>query len=293
MVKYLSKSAQVFLYQMYVHFFSARTLVVFALLFVYMNRTLRPIAEYCYTMKHAITPWIFPFLVNDYICQAFLIGGSIMLLSEIPFNEYNGMYMLQRTGTTAWKTGTIWYVLGSAALYVMMLWSFTIMNLWDVMSFSRSWGKVLTHLANSGEGANYGITITFSPILLQFTAGKACVLAIFLEILCIVWIGLLMYFVNDLLGKKTGMILAFIYMFLDAMISNVMSAGVYRFSPIVLSQLSYYNGDMARNGVTMKYALCFFFCGYILFGILIMWKEISKRRIKRLQQKMKGKKKNE
>ena len=58
------------------------------------------------------------------------------------------------------------------------------------------------------------------------------------------------------------MILVFIYVFLDGTISNVMSTDLYRFSPVGLCQLSYYNGDMARNG-SGKTVLLKSICGFM------------------------------
>lgn len=267
---YMAKSIRVFIYHMRSRFFTGKTAVVFLLVFIFLNRAMRPIAEYCFAVGRAVTPWVFPFLTSDYICQAFLAAGGVLLLAEIPFKDSNRMYMLCRCGTVAWQTGTILYTVCASVIYVVSVFFLCLLNLADVMSFSFGWGKILVTLAQTDVRFDYGVPVTFASSVLQFSPIKAAGLSVVLEALCILWLALLMYIGNDLIGKKTGLLLAFIYVFLDGIIYNVMSRSAYRMSPVSLSQLSYFNGDMAREGVTMGYAFAFFGVSFLLFTAVIL-----------------------
>lgn len=265
------KSIQVCRYLFQNRFWTVNTLMVYILLVVFISYYIRPIAAYCLAQKVAVTPWIFPFMSSDYMLQIFMVAGAIFLLADVPFYEENGMYLLYRTGTVSWQVGTVLYMLVTAVLYVLSIGGIALLSLADVVQFSSEWGKIFGTLMQTGVSQETGIPMDFSYTMFRFTPAKATVYSFLLEVACILWLGCVIYTGNLLLKHKMGVLIAVVYLFLDAVIANTLPRSIYQYSPLSLSQLANYNGDLEREGVTFLYAVLFFSFSFILFIIVIFY----------------------
>lgn len=265
------KSIQVCSYHLQNHFLTVKTCVVYALLAVVISFHLRPVADFCIDKGISVTPWIFPFLSSDYMLQIVLVAGAVLLLADAPFTGENRLYLLYRTGNVAWQTGTILYVTVAAAVYVVSIWGLALLSLADVVHFSWAWGRILGTLMQQPETIlEYGIPLVFNYTIFQYTPVDATVYALLLEMGCILFMGLVVYIGNDFLKHRMGVLIAFVYLFLDVMIYNVMSRNMLRLSPLSVCQLGYFNGDMARVGITLGYAWVFYGVSFLLFCAVIL-----------------------
>ena len=274
-----TKSIQVCIYQFHNRFLTTKTGVVYALLMVIVSFHLRPVADFCIDKSISVTPWVFPFLSSDYMLQIFLVAGAVLLVADAPFKGENRMYLLYRTGNIAWQMGTIFYVALVSVIYVFSIWGIALLSLADVVHLSWEWGRILgTLMQQPMTAVEYGIPIVFNYTIYQYTPLEAMVYSLLLEMGCILFIGLVVYIGNDFLKHRMGVLLAFVYLFLDVMIFNVMPRDVYRLSPLSVCQLGYFNGDMARVGITLEYAWIFFGGSIFLFCAIILlvgnWKRV-------------------
>lgn len=265
----LLKSVRICGYQFQNQFISAKTLVIYAVLLMVISAHLRPVADFCIDQGIYITPWIFPFMSSDYMLQVILIAGVVILIADIPFKNENQMYLIYRSGMIGWQLGIILYLLSVAVIYVLSIWGMALISLTDVVKFDWEWGKIIGTLTQRPLiAADYAIPMQFTYTIFQFTPLQATVYSLLLEMGCVAWIGLVVYVGNDFLRHHMGIIFAFVYLFLDVMIYNVMSRAMYRYSPLSICQLGYFDGDMRRAGITLAYAVKFFcvsISGFTLF----------------------------
>ena len=145
------------------------------------------------------------------------------------------------------------------------------LSLADVVQFSSEWGKIFGTLMQTGVSQETGIPMDFSYTMFRFTPAKATVYSFLLEVACILWLGCVIYTGNLLLKHKMGVLIAVVYLFLGAVIANTLPRSIYQYSPLSLSQLANYNGDLEREGVTFLYAVLFFSFSFILFIIVIFF----------------------
>lgn len=279
------KSIQVCRYLFQNRFLTVHTGVSYALLVVFISFHLRPVAQFCIAQGHAVMPWIFPFMTSDYMLQIFLIAGAILLVADAPFSDENRLYMLYRTGLVDWQLGTFLYMTVVAVVYVVSIWGIAFLTLADVVQFSFSWGKILGSLMQTSLGQEYGIPLVFHYAVSQYTPVQAMIYSMCLEALCILWLGMLVYIGNAFVRHRAGVFLAFGYLFLDVVAYNAMPRSVYRFSPLSLCQLGYFDGDFAREGLSMAYAGGFFCGSILLFAIVIMFIENQTRIVGNLRKR--------
>ena len=256
-----------FLYQFKRQFISHKTLAIAIVMGIWLNAMLRPVADFCYQTGYRVFPWFFPFLSSDYICQMFIVTGGVFLLSDAQISEQNRLYMQYRTGTFCWKCAGIVYIAVVAMIYVLGICGMGWLNLADVMTVGRSWGKIWGTLVQTSAAVEYHIPFSLFYGVMTFPPMKASLYAVLLEWLCISFLGVLMYILNDITGKKIGGIAAAGCIFLDLWLYNANVLWLSRYSPVTMAQLRYYNGDYARYGLTLSYA--FGYLGLLCMGITL------------------------
>ncbi len=266
-----ARSIQVCRYLFQNRFLTVNTGVIYALLLVFISFHLRPVADFCIAQKIAVTPWIFPFMTSDYMLQILLVAGALLLLADAPFQDNNHLYLMYRTGSVGWQLGAVLYTALVAVVYVISIWGIALLSLADVVQFSTEWGKILGTLMQTSIGVEYGIPLVFSHTVAQYAPTEATVYSMLLEALCIWWLGMVIYMGNAYIRHRAGVLIGFIYLFLDVMAYNVMPRSVYRFSPLSLCQLGYFDGDFAREGVSLTYATGFFCVSIFLFLLAILF----------------------
>lgn len=267
----LCESLQLCRYQFLNHFMTVKTVTILVLLAVVISFHLRPVARFAIAQGISVAPWIFPFMPSDYMLQIILVAGAVFLMSDAPFKNENHFYLLYRAGTISWSIGTILYMIVVSVVYTLSIWGIALFSLADVIQFDGEWGKILGTLAqNPRVLVDYEIPMVFNYTIFQYTPIRATIYSILLECGCILWIGLAIYIGNEFLKHYMGIIIAFAYLFLDVMIYNVMSRNVYRYSPLSICQLGYFNGDMRRVGITLSYAVKFFSISIGCFILFIL-----------------------
>lgn len=281
-VTLLSSGMQVCRYLFQNRFLTVNTGVIYALLIVFVSFHLRPVAEFCIAQKVAVTPWVFPFMTSDYMLQILLVAGAILLVADVPFQNENQLYLMYRTGTVGWQLGTFFYMALAALVYVVSIWGIALLSLADVLQFSGEWGKILGTLMQTTAGVEYGVPMVFNYTIFQYSPIQATLYALSLEALCILWLGMVAYIGNVYIRHRAGVLIAFLYLFLDVMAFNVMPRNVYQFSPLSLCQLGYFDGDFARVGVSLSYAFGFFTLSITGFSTVILLTENRRRIMARL-----------
>lgn len=254
-----NKTRSVFLFQMKLVRTNHRILMIFILAAIFVFSNLQGVLDFSWDVGISVTPWAFPHITSDYICQLVIMSGAVALFCDAPFNSSVQKYILPRAGHTAWAMGQCMYIIALSFLYVLMILLFSILPLLPNLSFQDGWGKIWGTLARGAAIRQYGIPYTVYDYLIgRYTPRQATALSFLLSFECCVWLGLLTYFFNYVSGRYVGTFLSAGFVLMDITVANEWLPWFYRISPVTLAQLQALRGKNSLYQVDLSYALWFF-----------------------------------
>lgn len=239
------------------------------LIFLYMTE--EGLLEYARQNTRKITPFVFPFLSGDWIFQMIISGYFLWLISDLCSQKETDMFVRIRAGKTAWRLGNCISLLICAILYTLLLIIASNVLLLPELDFKLEWGEFWHTLARTDAVLQYHIQVYVAPIVIHlYEPLEATLCAALLQVLCLSWLALLMYFLNDFTGKEIGIYTAAAFIFLDVMLSNTFQEQFYKFSPITLAQLGNYSVATKQYGLSFRYAVFFYMAGILFFIIFLL-----------------------
>lgn len=254
-------------------------------LFIWEN--LQGIAAFSASAGIPATPYAFPHLTNDFVCQLVMMAGVIIIFCDAPFRDEGFMYLLPRAGRCSWAAGQILYIVSMAFLYVLFLLFFSLLPLTGHLEPGCAWGKIWGTLAKTDAGAVFGIVLPVNEYMVtSYSAVEALVFSFVLEWACAVWLGLLIYFLNGLTDRPVGTVAGAFCILFDICIANDWMHWANKFSPITLAQLSAYAGYNLQYQITLEYGVRFFAVGIgilMVLGIAANYREKAEKIILRIR----------
>ncbi|MFT3984355.1 MAG: hypothetical protein QM697_10640 [Lachnospiraceae bacterium] len=256
----LVKCLRVFSYRFRSSFSSARVPLIFVLVAIFVYSNVENVAEMAATLGIPCRPYLFPHLVNDFICQLVFMGSIMVLFSDAPFTDEATIYFKYRSGRLSWTVGHAMYIITLSFLFILMIAVVSTIALLPHLEFGESWGKIINTLGKTNLGSEYGIAFRVSDYLIgTYMPIQAMVYTFLLEWACAAWLGLLIYAGNLLTEKPIGAFAAAGFVLMDITIANEWALSAYKFSPLTLAQLASMTGlNQQLGGITVHYAVCFF-----------------------------------
>lgn len=185
-----------------------RIYVIAILLALFINSLTRPIANLCYSVKIAISPWVFPFITGDFNILPILMFGVVLLFCDAPFLDNSQPYIIARCGKKAWLAGQFLYIFFATVVYFLYVILLTIVNLLPVMRWQTGWGKIISTLCMTDAGRQFQ-TMTFRQEIFQYyTPLQAMGLSFLMAVLVGTFLGLLIFTINLKLSRIIGAIIA-------------------------------------------------------------------------------------
>lgn len=222
---------------------SARTLLVFGMLFLYIAGCLAPLRRFALGVGYGVPPYAIVFMIDDQLCQIVLAAGALVLFSGAPFRDGLNEYILPRAGRIRLALGNSLYILAMSVIYVLAIFIFQIVAMIPALEFTSGWGKVINSVSArlvSDEFANAAQFWPSAALLRLYSPAAALALTLSLEVLCVAFLGMTVYIGNRLFSRPVGLWLGGGFVMLDITIFNVFSETMYRFSPLALPRLSSY-----------------------------------------------------
>lgn len=267
----MNKGLRVFFYQIKQEMLQIRVLLLFMILAIFICSYLAPVADFSKAAGERITPWAFPHLINDYICQIVFAVCVVFLFCTAPFQGNAHYYIIQRSGSFYWQVGNILYIIIMSFLFVSFIWIISVVSLIPRLEFSGEWKAIWGTLARTNAGIQFRVPFSvYDYIIGVFSPARAAGISFLLEWACAVWLGLLIYLFNFLTQKPVGVAIASLFVFLDVMINNSWTPKAYLFSPVTLAQLKALSGNNLAYGLTLEYAAEFFIGTILLFIFLCL-----------------------
>lgn len=276
-----NKMLSVFSFQMKLVRTNQRVLMIFILIAIFIFSNLQGVLEFSRDVNIPVTPWAFPHITSDYICQLVIMAGAVALFCDAPFNSDIQKYILPRAGRSPWAAGQCMYIIALSFLYVLMILLISILSLLPNLEFRDGWGKVWGTLARSMAIRQYGIQFIVDDYLVgAYTPIQATALSFLLSFECCVWLGLLTYFLNYVTRGYWGTFISAGFVLMDITVANEWLPWFYKISPVTLAQLQALKGSNSIYQVDLDYALWFFGVSIVclLTGCIIVPKIQSVRR---------------
>lgn len=267
----LFKANRISRYQIRMITENTRILAILMIEFLFIMQNLSSVLRFSKSVNIPVTPYAFPFLVNDSICQFIIISGVIVIFSNAPFENEGYYCILPRAGRMSWALGQVLYIFKISLFYLVFLMLATIIPFIGHLNFDTEWGKIWGTLAKTDIGTQFGLNFVVSDFIIdRYTPLDALLLSLFLEWACIIWIGLLIYFGNKMTNKSLGTIAGVFFTLLDVCIANDWTDQAYRISPTSLAQMKTYSGYALKYDVDLIYGVKFFVFGIIMLLFLCL-----------------------
>lgn len=267
----MHKTIKVCFYQIKQIFSTPRIPLLFILIAIFIYATVQPVSDFAKDVGILPTPWAFPHITNDYICQLVIMAGVILLFCDAPFKSDAYIYIIHRAGNISWVMGMCLYIFSLAFLYIMVVFVATLLALLPSIELQNGWGKIWGTLARTQAGNQIGLAFSVNDYIVgAYLPVQATIISFLLEWACCAWLGLITYFFNNITDSVMGSLIAAAFVFIDITVTNEWDYTFYRISPVTLAQIHTLSGSQSMFGLTLKYAIGFFLLSIAFFVILCL-----------------------
>lgn len=246
-----------------------RIYILFILVLCYTHYILSPVRDFAERVNIDVAPYIFPFFITSTYTGKLLLMGVVLLFCDAPFTEQDHPYIILRSGRKIWYLGQFLYILIGSAIYSFSLILITIIVLLPHISLTWEWGKVITTLAQTNIGYQYGIPVLFNKsIVLEYTPLMAMIIQFLLCWLTCTMLGNLLFFVNSRISRAAGSIVAIALVLLQVATELIGTAKASFFSPTAWISFSKLNVDGVSEYPSITYAISSLIILIIIFSVL-------------------------
>lgn len=246
-----------------------RVLILLLLIPGYLSMLERPVAQFCGHVGVSVSPWIFPFLTNDWYTLMLLMFGVILLFCDAPFIDDSQPYLLLRAGRAQWAAGQMLYILVGTSLYFGYVLLVSLMLLMPHVAFQSDWGKVLYTLSDTDACRQFQIPLLFSPdIIADYTPITALLISFFTALLAGLFLALVMMAMNLYTRRAFGITAAMLLTLMQAFAANVNLPFLYYLSPVSWAGLDSFRGDPESLQPTLTFCISTFLALLSLLGFL-------------------------
>lgn len=249
---------------------------LFTLILVFSIWNFSGIYEYARVVGFGVSPWIFPHILITPIAMPIYGCFAMLLFSNAPFIDRHMPFLIARTGRLTWVLGQLLYILFTSLLYTIIHYVITVISFFPNIDFTSDWGKVIRTLATNPTSAHEkGIQLTVliqNSIVTSFSAIEATLISLGLFFLVTLFIGIVIFSLNLVVGKMSGIIAVGILVFISYFSIYVgrLTIGfkVYYFSPLSWSSLQYIDWYSSGDAPSFQYAVIFLLGTSIVLSIL-------------------------
>ncbi|MBW4081239.1 hypothetical protein [Paenibacillus sp. S150] len=234
------------------------------------------IADYSAAVDTDVSPWVFPYLMS--VPVMFHIFGCLtaLLFCDAPFTDNHTPFLMIRMSKRDWAIGQLLYIVLAAFVYTAFFTLMSMLVLIPNVKFSSDWGTVLKTIAfNRGSLNKYNITPYAeigSPVITMFSALPAMLISFGLFWLVSVFIGVLIFSFQVVIGRLSGLIAAGIFTFISyfSVYAGQMAYGrvIYYVSPLNWSSMFYLDWGGAGQMPSPAYAVSVLAVSILLMSTL-------------------------
>lgn len=239
--------------------------VLFILIFVFSIWNLSELYEYSKVVGIGVSPWFFPHLLTVPVTVPIFSCFAMLLFSNAPFIDRHMPFILVRTGRITWVLGQLLYIFFASLLYTVTNYLITVIAFIPRIDFTSDWGKIIRTLAlNPASAMEKGIEKTVNiqnGIVSTFSAIEATLISLGLFFLVTFFIGIVIFSLNLMIGKMSGLIAIGILVFISyfSIFVGRLTIGlkVFYFSPLSWTSLQYVDWYGSGEAPSFLYVVVF------------------------------------
>ena len=237
----------------------------------------RQIRMFAANLGLGVTPWLFPFLIEDPGNQFFVILGAVILFCDAPFLNASSCWQIARSGRSRWFYGNLFYMMELSFLYSLSIAFIPVLILIPQVAFSWKWGQVIGTLAQTDAAMQIGIANLNYSVIVKYTPVQAMGFALLSVFLNTVLIAVVNYTFNLWTKRGTGALISMLIGLSPMMIKKLihMEAGYY-LSPPCWMNIGNYNWDGYGVMPSMTY-IYGAFAVLILSGIVLSYVGVKRK----------------
>lgn len=252
---------------------------LFILIIVFSIWNFSGVYDYARIVGFGVSPWIFPHILTSPVVMPIYGCFAMLLFSKAPFIDRHTPFLLMRTGRVTWVLGQLLYIFLTSLLYTIINYVITVITFIPYIEFTTDWGKVLRTLAtNPASAYDKGITLTVlikGSIITYFSAIEATILSLGLFFLVTLFIGIVIFSLNLIIGKMSGIITVGVLVFISyfSIFVGRLTIGfkIYYFSPLSWSSLQYIDWYSSGDSPSFRYAVAFLLGTSLILCILSVY----------------------
>lgn len=256
-----------------------KLLVLALLILTFSLSNYADLGNYARAVGERVSPWLFPHIMNAAIFVPLYACFAILLFSDAPFIDRHMPFLIIRTGRLPWILGQMLYIVLASILYALYQYICTIVAYLHRLEWTADWGKVLRTLAaNPMSPYDKGIQLTVgveNAIIASFPAIQATLLSLGLFTLMTVFVGMLIFCLNLIAGKMTGIlvagVLAFVSYFSLGIGQFMLGPRILFFSPLNWASLRQLTLSAAGPLPSIAYAVTCYILGSLILAGLSVW----------------------
>lgn len=230
------------------------------------------LSQFAATQEIAVTPWIFPYLTTPPVMQVFACL-TILLFSDAPFVDRHMPFLIIRAGRRNWIIGQLLYIVIAAFVYAIFILLISMLVLIPNVQLSTDWGIILKSLAANSEIIPSVTIFPDERILTMFSVFQAMLISLGLFWLVSIFIGVLIFCFNIVVGKMSGLVASGVFIFISffSIVHGRLILGdwISYLSPISWMSMSFFDWDstMTFSSPSPTYAVLFLLLAITLMGI--------------------------
>lgn len=230
-------------YQLSLQSKDMKTKVFFLLLFLYIAGLMSPVREFAGAVGERIAPWGFVILFNDLVVPFVMFSLWCIMVCEAPFQNDGYLYLAGRAGKVNWFFGELLFLIAYSGIFVLAVAVFSVICGLPRVAFIGNWGKVWTTLAYTDASQQFAVPFQFPQSLMSESAPLK---ALLLSLLLVWWVafllGVIVFMVNWIFRTKIGIAVAWLLVFFDLTVYNILDLQLGSYSLISLCKLSKLTG---------------------------------------------------
>lgn len=221
----------------------------------------------------ALTPWVFPHLITPPVLQVFACF-IILLFSDAPFADRHMPFLIIRSGRRNWIIGQLLYIVTAAFVFTIFILFISMLVLIPNVQLSTDWGIILKTLAVSTEIIPSVTIFPDERIITMFSVLEAMLISFGLFWLVSIFIGVLIFFFNIVIGKMSGLVASGVFIFISffSIIHGRLILGdwISYLSPISWMSISFFdwNNSMGFSSPSPMYAVICLVGSILLMSIV-------------------------
>ncbi|GKU77281.1 hypothetical protein [Paenibacillus sp. L3-i20] len=235
------------------------------------------ISDYASAVGIHVTPWVFPFLFTMPVVFTIYGGLTALLYCDAPFVDTHTPFLIVRTSRLNWMMGQLLYIVLSGFVYTSFFALTSMAALVPNLQFSAGWGMVLKTLAYDPSSPDrYGITAFLEvggPMMSMFSSIEAMLISFGLFWLVTVFIGVLIFCFNVVIGRFSGLVAAGVFTgigYFSVYVGKISYGNIiYYLSPLNWISMSYLDWGYTGKMPTPTYAIS------ILIGAILLMSIVS------------------